>query len=276
MRVAVVGHVEWVEFARVPRVPAAGEITFARETWEEPAGGGSVSAVQLAKLAGSCDFFTAVGGDDLGRRSVDALRRLGLAVHAAVHEDAPTRRGFTFVDYAGERTITVIGEKLLPRGGQALPWERLAEADACFFIAGDADAARAARAARVLTASSREVPVLRDAGVALDALIGSGTDPGERYEEGDVAPAPRIVVRTEGARGGAWAAEGRSGRYAAAEVPGTVADAYGCGDSFAAGLTYALGSGAPVDEALRLAARCGAACLTGRGPYDGQLFESLS
>jgi hypothetical protein len=29
----------------------------------------------------------------------------------------------------------------------------------------------------------------------------------------------------------------------------------------------------PLDQALELAARCGAACLTGRGPYAGQLTE---
>ena len=40
VRVAVVGHVEWVEFVRVPSVPRPGEITQALESWEEPAGGG--------------------------------------------------------------------------------------------------------------------------------------------------------------------------------------------------------------------------------------------
>jgi ribokinase len=46
---------------------------------------------------------------------------------------------------------------------------------------------------------------------------------------------------------------------------------YGCGDSFAAGVTYGLGAGLPIGEALELGARCGAACATGRGPYAGQL-----
>ena len=85
-------------------------------------------------------------------------------------------------------------------------------------------------------------------------------------------PAPRLVVRTAGPAGGEWERpEGERGRYEATPLPGPIADAYGCGDSFAAGLTYGLGAGWPVDEALGLAARCGAACLTGRGPYSGQL-----
>ena len=55
----------------------------------------------------------------------------------------------------------------------------------------------------------------------------------------------------------------------AAPLPGPVRDAYGCGDSFAAGLTYGLGAGLAMPDALELGARCGAACLTGRGPYAG-------
>ena len=52
MRVAVVGHVEWVEFARVERVPSPGEIVHALEAWEGPAGGGAVAAAQLALVGG--------------------------------------------------------------------------------------------------------------------------------------------------------------------------------------------------------------------------------
>ena len=48
MRVGVVGHVEWIEFLAVARVPRAGEIVTARERWGEAAGGGGVSAVRLA------------------------------------------------------------------------------------------------------------------------------------------------------------------------------------------------------------------------------------
>src|SRR6266436_1935563 len=33
------GHVEWIEFARVVRLPAAGEIVHASDAWEEPGGG---------------------------------------------------------------------------------------------------------------------------------------------------------------------------------------------------------------------------------------------
>jgi ribokinase len=80
------------------------------------------------------------------------------------------------------------------------------------------------------------------------------------------------VVATGGITGGAFtAADGRSGTWRAAPLPGHVVDTYGAGDSFAAGLTFGLGAGLEVDAALELGARCGAACVTGAGPYGAQL-----
>jgi ribokinase len=142
--------------------------------------------------------------------------------------------------------------------------------DGAFFTAGDAGALRAARAARVLVATSRAMEVLGEAGVALDAVVGSGLDPAERYEP--IEPPPAIVVRTEGRRGGSWeTADGRRGRYAAAAPPGPIVDTYGAGDSFQAGLLFGLASGAGIEDAIVLAARCGAATAAGRGPTGGQL-----
>ena len=65
-RVAVVGHVEHVEFCVVDRLPAAGEIAHATHYYAEAAGGGAVAVVQLRKLAGAAAFFTALGNDDKG------------------------------------------------------------------------------------------------------------------------------------------------------------------------------------------------------------------
>src|SRR5919197_4077212 len=149
-RLAVVGHVEWVEFVRVDRVPRAGEIVHAFETWEEAAGGGAVAAVQLARLAGGCTLFTSLGSDDLGRRSRVQLTEQGVTVRAMA-DPSPQRRAFCFVDDAGERTITVLGEKLRPSGGDSRrPWHELMGMDAVFFVSGDADALQHARSARVL------------------------------------------------------------------------------------------------------------------------------
>ena len=92
--------------------------------------------------------------------------------------------------------------------------------DAVFFVAGDVDALVQARRARVLTATSRELDVLRRGGVELDALVGSGEDRAEHYS-GDLDPSPRLVVTTSGSLGG-WARPG--GPFSAATPPGDVVD----------------------------------------------------
>ena len=79
MRVAVVGHVEWIEFARVERLPEQGEIVHALEAWDEVGGGGAVAAVQLARLAGECLFVTALGEGRTAREAVDVGARCGAA-----------------------------------------------------------------------------------------------------------------------------------------------------------------------------------------------------
>ena len=73
----------------------------------------------------------------------------------------PQRRGFTYLDDGGERTITVIGEKLRPRGDDdSLPWEELRGCDCVYFTGGDVHALRKGRNARVLVATARELPTL--------------------------------------------------------------------------------------------------------------------
>jgi ribokinase len=262
VRVAVVGHVEWIRFCRVERVPQAGEIVHSYDSWEQAGGGGGVAAIQLALLAEEALLFTVFGDDDLGRRSRTELEARGVRVHAAVASE-PQRWAFTHVDGSAERTITTVGRKLRPRGNDdTLPWHELAGADAVFFVAGDEDALRRARKARVLTATTRELAVLRRGGVGLDALIGSGKDEAERYHPGDLDPPPSLVVSTAGGLGG-WTQPG--GPFTAAPVTAAVEDTYGAGDCFAAGLTFALGAGKPPADAVAFGARCGAAALTGRG-----------
>lgn len=266
MKVAVVGHVEWVGFLHVERAPLTGEIVQATDAWEAAAGGGADAAVQLRKLAGSATLFTALGDDSLGRRAFEELTGRGVRVEA-IWRDDPQRRAVCFLDSGGERTIALLGPKLVAHGEQPLPWDELADTHGVYFSGGDVGALRAARRAKVLVASARELPVLREADVELDVLILSSRDEGERYD-GRLEPAPRYVVRTEGRAGGTVEP---GGRFAAAPLPGPLVDAYGAGDAFAAGLTFGLASGLSIGDALALAARCGAAVLTGRGPYDAQL-----
>jgi ribokinase len=244
----------------------------APDPFEEPAGGGAVAAVQLAGLAGEALLVTALGEDEHGRRSVTRLGELGVEVRAAWRRE-PTRRAVTLLDDAGERTITTIGRRLDPLGSDAeARWEALGDLDAVFFTAGDLDALRAARAAsRVLVASPRARAAIGH-GVDLDALVLSGNDEIERREARRASSEAAVIVETDGPRGGSYRTRsGESDRWAAEAPPGDPIDSYGCGDSFAAGLTYGLGAGLSLQQSLALGARCGAVCATGSGPYERQL-----
>jgi ribokinase len=271
-RVGVVGHVEWMTFAVVDRVPPAGAIAHARETFAVAAGGGAVAAVQLARLAGSALLLTALGDDAAGASAGAELTDRGVEVRAARRGDRRTRRGWCYVDEAHERTITMLDPRVVPHGADSLPWERCADLDAVYVTGGDADAVRHARRARVVVATARAAQPLRAASIGVDVLIASGSDPGEQLDPASLDPEPELVVLTAGGEGGTWRARGgASGSWPAAAPPGPPVDAYGCGDAFAAGLTYGLGAGLALERALALAARCGAHVLTGRGPYGAML-----
>jgi ribokinase len=278
MRVAVVGHVEWVTFGLVDRVPRAGEIVNTSETWDEPAGGGAVAAVQLAKLAGACDLFTAVGDDEIGELSERGLTSLGLTVHAAIRDDK-TRRAVALIDHGNERTIMTLGERLEPRGDDPLPWDRLDGVDLAYVTAGDPEAFAAARKARLLVVTSRALEPLAASGVSPDVLVGSARDQAEAFDPGAIASPTTLFVRTAGLAGGTWERDGESGRWKSPSLtqdddPETPADAYGAGDSFAATLAYGLAAGFEIPAAIKLAARAGSACASGRGPYSTQLTKA--
>ena len=265
LNLAVVGHQEWVTFLEVDALPQPGRISRACRSLEEPAGAGAVVAVQLARLTGrTVIFFTALGNDSIGHRSEQRLRELGVEPVIA-WRDTSSRRGISLMDPGGDRAITVIGDRLTPCAEDTLNWERLVECDGVFVSATDAAGLRLARRARVLTATPRlRLPVLQEAGVHLDALIGSGLDPSEQLPEGTPDPMPKLRIATEGADGGILFP---GGRYEPEPLPEPMVESYGCGDSFAAGVTAGLAAGWDVNAAIRLGARCGAACATRFGPY---------
>lgn len=280
LQLAVLGHVEVVRFVEVAQLPRAGEIVRALDVQHVPAGGGAVVAVQLARLLGRpVPFFTSLGRDAAGERAAVELTALGLELHVAWRDDAPTREAITYIDAAGERTITVIGERLTPTAADPLPWDLLSTCDGAFLTAADAAAIRLARSVRVLCATPRtRLEILQQAAVPLEALIGSALDPAERYNPGDLEPEPSLVIATEGAAGGRVlpGAGFGGGRFAAPQRLRPVRDTYGAGDSFAAGVTAGLAAGWPLSAALSLGCHCGSFCLDGRGPYPGQLRRRQS
>lgn len=264
-RVAVVGHIEWVDFVPVQRFPQPGEVIHARGAFTRAAGGGGVVAGVLAELGASVDFFTALGRDPEGEAASAQLSERGVRMEVAWRPSDPTRRAVTLLA-DGDRTIITIGDRLEPRGADQLAWNRLDRADGVYFTAGDAGALDHARAARVVVASPRGRSALEglDDGHVIDALVFSGRDADESAWAERLAGRTRLLVATDGANGGRWWGES-SGSWHALPPPAEPRDSYGCGDSFAAGFTFALAAGASVSEAAALGAERGALCLTRAG-----------
>jgi ribokinase len=264
-RLAVVGHVEWVDFIPVPHHPVPGEVLHAHASFTRAAGGGGVVAGVFADLGAQVDFFCALGDDVHGHAAAEQLRSRGVQLHVAWREQ-PTRRAVTLLEGHYERTIITIGERLDPLASDPLPWRRLEQAEGVYFTAGDAAALACARAAGVLVASPRARTALSHPGAELDALVYSGHDRDESDWAQRLESRARIVVQTEGAAGGRWwAVDGTEGRWSAEAPQGEVKDSYGCGDSFAAGFTFSLADGGSPAQAAAFGAECGARCLTRAG-----------
>jgi ribokinase len=263
MRLAVVGHIEWVDFIPVPRLPQPGEVIHAEGAFARAAGGGGVVAAVLAELGAEVDFFTALGDDTHGHAAVEQLEREGVRMHVAWRRQ-PTRRAVTMLEEAGERTIVTIGRRLDPLGDDELEWDRLRATAGAFVTAGDARAFAHARLAPIVVASPRARHVLEGEGPAIDALVFSSRDRDESEWAQRAAPRARLLVATEGAAGGHWWGESE-GRWQPVPPPGKIMDAYGCGDSFAAGFTFGLAEGRSVADAAALGAKRGALCLTRAG-----------
>jgi ribokinase len=264
VRVAVVGHIEWVDFVSLDRYPDEGQVAHAEHWSARVGGGGGVAAIVLAELGADVDFFLALGRDANGLATVEQLTERGVRPHVAWRERM-TRRAITYLSGHGERTIVTIGERLQPHGNDDLEWERLRAAGAVYFTAGDAGALAHARQAGVLVASPRGRDAFEDPRAPqLDALVFSTEDHDEREWAARLAGSTRLMVATEGAAGGRWWGESE-GRWAAVPLPGAACDTYGCGDSFAAAFTFGLGAGRSVAGAARLGAEWGAVALARTG-----------
>jgi ribokinase len=259
-RVAVVGHVEWVDFLRVAHLPIRGEVQGARRESTHAGGGAVVAAAVLAALGAEVDFFGAVGRDADGDAAVAELADRRITVHAA-RRDVATRQVLTLLDQDGERTIITLGDRLQPEGDDPLDWDRLRGADGVYVTAGDLGAVRRARAARVLVATPRLRERLDSGDLRIDAVVFSASDEDEVRWAQTLAPSTRLMVATEGPAGGHWWGESE-GRWRAVPPPGPIRDSYGCGDAFAAGFTFGLACGMTPAQAAEIGARCGAEMLT--------------
>jgi len=266
LKLAVIGHVEWVTFLKVDQLPIAGEISHATDSFEEAAGGAAVAAVQMARLTnGPVDLITSLGKDNYGEKCYERLTKLGLNLKVAWREK-PTRKGISLISKDGERAITVIGERLQPISSDNLPWNDMKNYDGIFVTATDKEGIRLARKAKFLSATPRTgEQTLMMSKVKINALIGSGLDPGEIINFEQLEPKPEIYIATKGKSGGTIFP--KNIKYKSIKPSAKEIDTYGCGDCFAGAVTTALSAKMDLNEAINIGAYCGAECATHYGPY---------
>ena len=266
LKLAVIGHIEWVTFLKVDQLPLAGEISHAKDSFEEAAGGAAVAAVQMARLINEpVDLITSLGKDTYGEKCYERLTKLGLNLKVAWREK-PTRKGISLISKDGERAITVIGERLQPIASDDLPWSNLKNYDGIFITATDEEGIRLASKAKFVAATPRTgKTTLRNSKVKLNALIGSGLDPGEKINYEDLVPKPDIYIATEGRSGGI--VYPKRNKYKSIKPSSQEIDSYGCGDCFAGAVTAALSAKVNLEKAINIGAYCGAECSTHYGPY---------
>ena len=266
LKFAVIGHIEWINFIKVEQLPKPGLISHAKKSIECPAGGGTVIAKRLRELTNNeVHFFTALGTDFYGNQCLNILKNMGIKLHVA-WRDEPTRKGFSMVDTQGERSITIIGDRIAPTNKDNLDWDTLNDMDGIFITAADKEIFKKSRVTKTLCTTPRVgLNIINESGIFLDGIIGSNFDPGEVFSLNDLRLKPRFVIKTEGEDGGVVFP---GGRYKAFDNKKNKVDSYGCGDSFAAGILYGLSSGWDIEESLNLAKIMGRDSSEHFGPYE--------
>ena len=108
-RVFVVGSVNEDIVVQVPALPAPGQTVQGIDIHSMPGGKGANQAVAAARAGARVVFVGAVGDDDAGRRSLDALRTEGVDVSGVLVEPGtPTGTAVVTVAADGENQIAIV------------------------------------------------------------------------------------------------------------------------------------------------------------------------
>ena len=213
--------------------PRCGEIVHARDVWAEPGGGGAVTAMQLRPPRG-VHFFTAIGSDELGARARGPAGA-GRPSRGGRPERAPAP-GRRVRRRRRERHHAPVARASTGRSRRsALARARGPRRSTSPAADEDALRLRAARARSLQRrASCRRLPrrawrsmcscAARPTRVSATSSAAFGLSPGSWWPRRGPR-AGRTALRAD-----------RSNPSVRRSLPGPVVDAYGAGDSFAAGL----------------------------------------
>jgi sugar/nucleoside kinase (ribokinase family) len=230
-------------------------------------GGAANTAMAMARAGDRVRVLSAVGPDQAGASLLAQLSGVGVdtsLVSRAAHE---TTRSLVIIDPDGERTVVNLARAAVPLPAEAASLE----ADWCYVRSADPALTPVlqqllARGVKVLA----HIPPVTDGLRPARVLVGSASDLDAAFLAAPFASARRVagdaldwMVVTEGENGAVAYGANKTIRQAAREV--VVVDSTGAGDVFAGGLMHALGAGASMAEALRIAVHWGTASVAYAG-----------
>jgi ribokinase len=267
-------------------LPRSGETVLGASFFAAPGGKGANQAIGAARLGADTTFLVKLGLDPFGDRAQRLFIDEGLPAHGILRTAAaPTGVALIMVDVDGANQISVApGANGLLMGTDALDgllrdvsvllcqlecppelFESLAHRLPSATKILNPAPARPLRdecfgAIDFLTPNESELASLTGLAVTSDAevraassvLIGKGVG---------------NVIATLGANGALWTNGSQERHFPAPAV--VAVDSTGAGDAFNAGLAAALALKWSVADAIELAVRCGAFCVTRTGALDG-------
>ena len=275
----------------VERLPVGSDKVLARQFATKGGGMAATAAVAVARLGGHAAFWGRAGDDLEGRLMRRSLQEENVAVGAfRLFPDARSSVSCVVVDEDGERQIANFRGSNLPLDSGWLPLTDIPQTDAILadprWPEGTLAAFAAARAAGVPTVLDADValPEVFEAVLPLTDHAIFSTPALAAFAGSDRHAALRrvgtygceIAAVTSGSGGVSWLSEGRSHHQPA--YPVEAVDTTGAGDVFHGAYALAIGSGAPVAEAMAFAAAAAALKCTrpdGRSGIPG-LAETLA
>lgn len=263
----------------VDALPSEDGKSVARSFMESGGGMAANAAVIVSRLGGAATWCGRIGDDDKGLRILNGLRQENVDVSTVlIIPGMHSAHSVVLKDRIGNRAIILFKPEKVDPDPSWLPLDRLLDADA--VVADN----RWIEGAAVLLAAARDkgLPAILDADAAGDLttleavkvashVIFSAPGLASLFATEDIEAALRaaqdlapFVAVTRGRKGVHWLDENARLRHLPAFAVDAV-ETVGAGDIFHGSFAYALGSGMPIEAALRFSSAASALKCTGEG-----------
>jgi ribokinase len=289
--VVILGSVNMDVIAYSDRLPRPGETILGQRSSIALGGKGANQAAAVARLGLPSVLIGRIGADAFGTLARQRLSELGVDLqYLAEDSGAATGLGVIHVDRHAENAIVVASGANGAVSEADVDHARAALSAARVLLLQLEVPLTASLAAAGLTRSGGGLVILDPAPVPVgglsdevfnsvdvvtpnetetEALVGIRPETPARAADAAarlMARGARAVIVTMGARGTYFQDAQASGFVP--PFPVTAVNSVGAGDAFNGGLAVALAKGAPLPEAVRFAAACGALATTGAGGAD--------